>query len=129
MLSEDKSEQHVQDMPSEEKKQKPLSHRKIDWWLLKDIGILIIPIFLFFVPMEWFNGQHTICLIKNITGHDCWGCGITRAIISVVQLNFKEAYDYNKLIIVVFPLLFYVWVKTLVVVSKQIRNKKKLFQN
>ena len=79
---------------------------------IKIIGLLLLPVLLFFIPVNWLNRQHSICLFKNLTGHECYGCGITRAIISTVQFHFETAFHYNKLIIVVFPLLVYVWIKT-----------------
>jgi hypothetical protein len=80
---------------------------------------IILPIVLFFIPLEWLNKQHSICLIKNIFGVECYGCGITRAIISGVQLDFTKAIDYNKMVIIVLPLLIYEWFKNL----KLIYNK------
>lgn len=88
--------------------------RKIEWRSIKDIGIIITPLVLFFLPIEWLQGERSVCLIKNIFGVECWGCGITRAIVSTVQFEFTEAYRYNKLIVIVFPLLVYVWGKTLI---------------
>jgi hypothetical protein len=76
------------------------------------IGMIFIPVALYFVPLDWLNGQHSICLFKNIFGIECWGCGITRATISVIQLDFSRAFHYNRLIVVVFPLLLYVWATT-----------------
>ncbi len=57
-----------------------------------------------------FNGN-TVCLWKHLTGHECFGCGITRAFHSLFHLQFKEALDLNPLIIIVVPLLFYLWLK------------------
>jgi hypothetical protein len=94
--------------------------RKIDWWFVRDIAILITPILLYFLPIEWLNGRHSVCLIKNIFGVECFGCGITRSIVSTIQFRFTEAYYYNKLIIIVFPLLVYVWGKTLRTTLKRI---------
>ena len=74
---------------------------------------IILPIILFFIPLEWLNKQHSICLIKNIFGVECYGCGITRAIISGVQLDFYKAIEYNKMVIVVLPLFIYEWFKNL----------------
>ena len=87
---------------------------------IKDIGIIITPLLLFFIPIEWLQGEHSICLIKNIFGVECWGCGITRAIVSTVQFEFTEAYRYNKLIVVVFPLLVYIWSESVIKVYKNI---------
>jgi hypothetical protein len=74
--------------------------------------VILLPVLLFFIPVDWLNGQHTLCLFKNLTGRECWGCGITRAIISAVQFHFEAAFHYNKLIVIVLPLLLYEWIKT-----------------
>lgn len=87
---------------------------------IKSIGILLIPVALYFIPVHWLDGQHTICLFKNITGGDCYGCGMTRAILSALHFQFDNAFHYNKLFVIVFPLLLYVWAKTLL--KQWIRN-------
>jgi hypothetical protein len=81
---------------------------------LYSIVILIMPILLYFIPVEWLNKQATICLFKNILGIECYGCGITRAIISGVQLNLRSAFQYNQMIVIVLPLLTYIWIRTLI---------------
>ncbi|MDR1543360.1 MAG: DUF2752 domain-containing protein [Prevotellaceae bacterium] len=78
------------------------------------VGLLILPIFLFFVPIDWLSRQHSICLIKNILGIECWGCGITKSVICAVQFDYVAAFQYNKLIIIVFPILVYVWIKQII---------------
>ncbi|MCL1973240.1 MAG: DUF2752 domain-containing protein, partial [Bacteroidetes bacterium] len=83
-----------------------------------NIVIILAPLLLFFLPMKWLQGEHSLCLIKNIFGVECPGCGITRAFVSVVQFHFIDAWNYNKLIVIVFPLLAYVWGKTLVLFVK-----------
>lgn len=50
-----------------------------------------------------------ICLIKNITGKECLNCGMTRAFLSVLHLDFKNAYQYNSNVIIVFPLTFFIY--------------------
>ena len=85
-------------------------------------GLLILPVLLFFIPVDWLNKQHSICLFKNLTGHECYGCGITRAVVSTVHLHFETAFHYNKLIIIVFPLLVYVWIKTVYKYFKELRD-------
>ena len=74
--------------------------------------ILAFPILLYLIPVDWLNKQHTICLFKNIFGIDCYGCGITRAVISGIQLDFESAMNYNKMVLIVLPLLIYTWLKT-----------------
>ena len=82
---------------------------------------IILPIILFFIPLEWLNKQHSICLIKNIFGVECYGCGITRAIISGVQLDFIKAIEYNKMVIIVLPLFINEWIKNLKLIFIKIR--------
>lgn len=76
-------------------------------------GLILIPVIIYCVPLEWVKSQHTICLYKNITGHECYGCGMTRAIFSALHMKFLDAIHYNRLCIVVLPILIYIWFKTI----------------
>ena len=82
---------------------------------------IILPIILFFIPLEWLNKQHSICLIKNIFGVECFGCGIARAIIAGVQLDFTKAIEYNKIVTIVLPLFIYEWFKNFKLIFIKIR--------
>lgn len=64
---------------------------------IKGFGIFLIPLALYLIPLDWLKDQHTICIYKNITGHDCYGCGMTRSILSALHFKFIDAYNYNKL--------------------------------
>jgi hypothetical protein len=77
-------------------------------------GILLIPVILYLIPLEWLKEQHSICIYKNLTGHECYGCGMTRAILSAIHFKFANAFQYNKLYLIVLPLLIYLWAKKLV---------------
>lgn len=81
--------------------------------LLITTGIILIPVAIYFIPLDWIKDQHSICLYKNLTGHECIGCGMTRATLSAIHFQFGDAYKYNKLFIIVFPLLVYIWGKTI----------------
>jgi len=64
-----------------------------------------------------YNGigsSETICIIKNTTGINCIGCGITRAITSLLNGNFYSAINYNISVVIVFPLIIYIWIKALI---------------
>jgi hypothetical protein len=81
---------------------------------IKSIGMLLFPVALYFIPVDCLNKQHSICLFKNLFGVECYGCGITRAVISTIQFDFVSAFHYNKLIVIIFPLLVYIWLKALI---------------
>jgi hypothetical protein len=78
------------------------------------VGILLVPVVLYLIPLEWIQSQHSVCLYKNITGNECIGCGMTRAILSAIHFQFENAYYFNKLVIIVCPLLIYIWSKSLI---------------
>jgi Protein of unknown function (DUF2752) len=57
------------------------------------------------------QGDFTLCLVKNITGKNCPGCGVLRGISAVMHLDLKSAYDLNNMNIVVIPLLTYLFTR------------------
>lgn len=80
------------------------------YWRAITVGLL--PAFVYLVPRErLFDEGHTLCLFRNVTGQECWGCGMTRALASLAYLDFQAAWEYNRLVVVVAPLLLYIWVK------------------
>jgi len=44
------------------------------------------------------------CPIHKITGHECLGCGSSRAMISLLSLQIEEAWHFNKLVFIYVPL-------------------------
>jgi hypothetical protein len=44
---------------------------------------------------------------------ECFGCGITRAIQHAIHFDFYTAWNYNKLVVIVAPVLFFLWLKWL----------------
>jgi hypothetical protein len=96
--------------------------RTVIYWLKDNIpvrqislsGFIILPAVLFAIPLEWLKNQNSICLFKNITGHECFGCGMTRAILSAIHLHFADAFHFNKLFLIVLPILIYIWLKNVV---------------
>ena len=64
---------------------------------------------LLLLPATIFDSGPTICISKLITDIDCPGCGITRAVQHALHLDFQKAWDYNKIIIVIAPLLIWVY--------------------
>ena len=63
---------------------------------------ILLYIALFNIPTST-TVLESICIFKNLTGHECWNCGMTRAFLSILQFNFKDAYNYNSHVVFVFP--------------------------
>ena len=91
--------------------------------LIYTICLCLLPVFLYFIPLDWLNEQRSICLFKNIFDVECYGCGLTRATISAIQFKYVAAYNYNKLIIIVFPLLTYLWAVRVKLLFVLLKNK------
>jgi hypothetical protein len=70
------------------------------------ILIVTAALYLFYMlPKTYLGDTYPICLFRIFTGKQCPGCGTTRAVWSILHFKFNEAFAYNKLIIVTFPLL------------------------
>ena len=53
------------------------------------------------------------CVFHKITGLYCPGCGITRALFSIIELDFIRAIHNNLLVFILAPVLLYYFVKKL----------------
>ncbi|MBN1444997.1 MAG: DUF2752 domain-containing protein [Candidatus Omnitrophica bacterium] len=83
---------------------------------------ILIPVLLFAMPVSTIEGFPSICLYKNIFGKDCPGCGMTRAVLSLLHLHFAEAFAFNRMIVIVFPLIVFLFFKNLIKNVKQLIN-------
>lgn len=75
---------------------------------LSSVFALVLIMWIFSIP----------CPIKYITGTSCAGCGMSRAIISALTLDFANAFAYHPLWIVIIPAI-------LVIVMLSAKGKSK----
>jgi hypothetical protein len=73
--------------------------------IFKLILVLVLVFVFYNLPKEYLGDTYPICLYRIIFKHNCLGCGTTRAIWSILHFNFNQAFEYNRLIIITFPLL------------------------
>jgi hypothetical protein len=50
-----------------------------------------------------------LCPFREVTGLDCPGCGMTRAVAHVSRGRVGTALDYNLFLVVLIPVLLYLW--------------------
>jgi len=81
--------------------------------MVRLIVYAVVPFGLMLIPASFVESAHTVCLFNNIFHVDCPGCGITRAVLSVLHGDFAKAFYYNRLVVLVFPLLCYQYFVTL----------------
>ena len=49
------------------------------------------------------------CIINLITGYKCPGCGVSRMCIALMRLDVNSAYNYNKVLFLLLPILLAVF--------------------
>lgn len=87
--------------------------RILRYW--RAVAVAVLPFAVYIVPEELiFSEEHPLCLFRNITGWECPGCGMTRALVSLSRLDVVGAWHYNHAVVVVAPLLAYLWVRWIV---------------
>ncbi len=74
--------------------------------------LALTPIILWIIPSDTFDdlGIKT-CPSLLLFDIECWGCGITRAVLHFHHLEFADAAYYNRLVFFVYPFLVYLWIR------------------
>lgn len=94
------------------------------WLVAKLAFFLLLPLFFATKSLKVLEQEQSLCLFKAVLGHECWGCGIFKATVACMKLDFTRAFQYNKLIVVVFPLMVYLWGRELVRIVRQMGKKQ-----
>ncbi|MFZ4785355.1 MAG: DUF2752 domain-containing protein [Flavobacteriales bacterium] len=75
--------------------------------ILQKVGLIIwlaLPFLLWYLPADYFDYGQSICPSQVFLHKECPGCGLTRSVQHMWHGDFKTAWEYNKLIIIVFPI-------------------------
>ncbi len=86
-------------------------------------ALVIIPLVLFFLPADFFDSGTSICPSKRFLNISCPGCGMTRAVQHLIHLDFKSAWEFNKLVFIIFPLLSFLYVRYIIDLYKKVKSK------
>lgn len=90
--------------------------------IIKLSGLLVIPLVLLILPANFFDDGESICLSQVLAGIECYACGISRACMHLIHFEFQTAWEYNKLVVVIFPLLAFQWAKWFVIEAKAFKK-------
>ncbi|MDQ3856146.1 MAG: DUF2752 domain-containing protein [Chloroflexota bacterium] len=87
----------------------------MSWPLLRALGKVgwyaLLPLWLWVIPTTWLESRRRLCPIYNLFGVSCPGCGIVRAVSSAFHADLRGAVRYNARVIIVLPLLSYLWAR------------------
>lgn len=63
------------------------------------------------------------CPIKKTIGLYCPGCGITRMLLSILQLDFYQAFRYNPLLFICLPFFIFFLIEGIISKKEPLYNK------
>ena len=69
-------------------------------------GMVLLVAILGYGYVNYKYGIGFPCMSNKIFGINCPGCGMTRAAIAMMRLDFGEAIKYNAFSIILLPMLF-----------------------
>lgn len=72
---------------------------------LSSAAVILAAAGLLYYVIHNLTGFAIHCPIHLVTGLDCPGCGVTRMLFAMLELDFKSALDYNAAIFVSLPVL------------------------
>ena len=73
-------------------------------------ALTIFPVLLWLLPATFFDRTGLeLCPSKYFFDIECFGCGITRAVMHLHHFDWREAVYYNNLVVVVYPALVVTW--------------------
>jgi hypothetical protein len=79
--------------------------KKVGYGLL--FSLISFGLFLMYLPADYFDTGEAMCLSVRFFDVECYGCGLTRGVMHLIHFEFVEAWEFNKLTFIVFPLLVY----------------------
>lgn len=75
--------------------------------------LVLVPATLAVLPLRRIEAMPSLCLFHLATGRSCPGCGLTRAIIAALHLQFHRAVWHNPLVVVAGPILLWIWARNI----------------
>lgn len=88
----------------------PLSPRKkliTQVWL---VLLILTPIILWVLPADFFDEDGlVVCPSRLLFNIECFGCGMTRAIMHMHHFDFDDAVYFNRGSFLIYPALAIIW--------------------
>lgn len=89
-----------------------MTAKRFRWDYALLAGVLLA--MLWCIPLSWIDHGPSVCVIKAVTGMECPGCGLTGAFFHLLHGDWRGAWTLNRRCAIVFPILAYVALKTMV---------------
>lgn len=86
------------------------------------IFLVILPVVFLLLPASFFDNKTSICLSVLLFDQKCYGCGLTRGTMHLINFNFKNAWEYNPLCFITTPLISTIWAYYIYSYYKKVRK-------
>lgn len=86
--------------------------------------LAVIPVILLMLPVDFFDHGQSMCISKLLFNQECYGCGMTKGVHHLMHFDFDAAMGFNKLSLIVLPLLIFLWVSKLKHLTREIKILK-----
>jgi hypothetical protein len=101
-----------------------IQHYKYYFIILRLLVYIIIPIALLILPVNFFDHGESICLSKTLLNVECYACGMTRAVMHLIHFDWEDAYFFNPLSFLAFPILATLWLNWFLIDIKLLLKNK-----
>lgn len=92
--------------------------KKLPWLYL--LFFIVTPIIFLVLPAEFFDTGASICPSKRFFNIECYGCGMTRAVMHLIHFDLESALYFNSLSVIVAPVLAIFWIKWTLSAAKDV---------
>ena len=79
--------------------------------IIKSSLVLVLVAVIYFIPKAFFLRLIPKCLFNIAFNIECFGCGTSRSVWHLLRFELSEAFLYNKVIVITFPLLVFCVIK------------------
>lgn len=81
--------------------------------IIRLLLFILVPIVFIAVPTSFIEAGHGLCLVTYLFGVECPGCGMTRALSALAHGDVVSAIHFNRLVVIIGPLLGYTLIRAL----------------
>ncbi len=92
--------------------------KKLPWLYL--LFFIVTPIIFLVLPVDFFDTGASICPSKRFFNIECYGCGMTRAVMHLIHFDLESALYFNSLSVIVAPVLAIFWIKWTLSAAKDV---------
>ena len=87
------------------------------------MGLAILPLIPLIFKPDLLDDKPSMCVSIILFDMECYGCGMGRALLHLIHFEIVDAYYFNPLSFLVFPILIFLWAKNVIKLWKTISKK------